>query len=138
MDSSTRAELVRAGNRAFNEGDYAKARELFTNADYKDGLIRIGDYYMYDRRLPLLAFGYYKRAGAKDKVADLHRRMIGAIGQLIGQDKLKEDSLKELGLKTSNLKAAPVNMKPDADGMISVPVSPILRDAALKILAGKK
>lgn len=101
MDSKLRAELIRQGNRAYNEGDYQKARDLFTKASYADGLIRIGDYYMYDKRLPLLAYGYYKRAGAKNKIEDLHRRMISAMASWLGEDKLTDESraaLKSAGL----------------------------------------
>ena len=49
-----RADLIRRGNAAFNAGDYPQARDLFTKAGYKDGLIRLDDYYMFERRLPLL------------------------------------------------------------------------------------
>ena len=133
MDSQLKAELIRKGNAAFNAGEYAKARELFTKAGYKAGLIRLGDYYMYDRRLPLLAYGYYKRAGAGEKVEDLHRRMIGAMGEWLGHDKLKEGTMRELYPSTP----APADTAPDEDGMIPVPVSPVLRDLALKILKKK-
>lgn len=128
MDSSQRAELVRQGNQAFNEGDYTKARDLFTRAAYKDGLIRLGDYYMYERRLPLLAYGYYRRAGAEAKIADLHRRMIGALGEWLGKDKLRPESVRSLGLGQR------AEVQVDASGMIPVSVAPELREAALRIL----
>ena len=130
MDSSVRADLIRKGNAACNEGNYAVAREHFTKADYASGLIRIGDHYMYERRLPLLAYGYYKRAGAKDKIEDLHRRMVGALGAWLGRDSLREDSSRLLFPST----AAPSASHRDTDGMIPVPVNPLLREAALKIL----
>ncbi len=133
MDSSTRAELIRQGNRAFNDGDYRKARELFTAANYKDGLVRIGDYYMYDRRLPLLAYGYYKKAGDQKKIADLHRRMIGALGEWIGHDKIRDESKAQLGMGQQSYDLAEFS-EPDADGMIRVPVANELREAALAIL----
>ncbi len=131
MDSSQRAEWIRQGNAAFNEGNYASARDFFTKAAYAAGLIRIGDYYMYERRLPLLAYGYYKRAGAREKVEDLHRRMVGALGTWIGADKLKESSAKLLFPSTP----APSESTPDREGMVVVPVNPLLREAALKILS---
>jgi TPR repeat protein len=131
MDSALRAELVRQGNQAFNAGDYAKARDLFTRAAYKDGLIRIGDYYMYERRLPLLAYGYYKRAGANAKVEDLHRRMIGALGEWIGRDKIRPEFFGSGGRKMEKIEV-------DAEGMIPVPVAPELKELALKLLAGKR
>jgi hypothetical protein len=137
MDSQTRAETIREGNRAFNDGDYPRARELFTRAQYSDGLVRIGDYYMYDRRLPLLAYGYYKKAGAQKKVDDLHRRMIGALGEWIGKDKIRAESRQKFGLaaSASDGKAPVVDYTAvDRDGMIAVPVAPQLRQMALSIL----
>ncbi|MDH5657652.1 MAG: hypothetical protein OEZ34_17185, partial [Spirochaetia bacterium] len=71
MDSRQRAELIRKGNEAFNSGDYPLAKKLFLQSQYKDGLIRLGDYYMYEKRLPLLAYGYYQKAGATSKIEDL-------------------------------------------------------------------
>lgn len=130
MDSNQKAELVRRGNAAFNEGNFSEARECFTKAGYSSGLIRIGDHYMYERRLPLLAYGYYKRAGATAKIEDLHRRMVGALGEWIGRDKLKQDSARLLVPATES----PLDATPDKDGMIRVPVNPLLREAALQIL----
>ena len=132
MDASTRAELIRRGNRAFNEEDYRTAREMFTKANYSDGLIRLGDYYMYDRRLPLLAYSYYKRAGDRGKIRDLKRRMISALGEWIGPDKIKEESLVELGLNRA--KAPSYETTVDSEGMIPVFVSPELKQLALEIL----
>jgi hypothetical protein len=131
MDQKTRIELIRQGNQAFNEGDYRKARDLFTKADYKDGLIRIGDYYMFEKRLPLLAYGYYKRAGAQHRVDDLQQRMVMAMRTWLGPDKMKEEGSESPGAPVSSL-------QPDEDGMVSVPVNPILKQAALRILEERK
>jgi len=131
LDSKTRAELVRKGNQAFNERDYPKARDFFTKAGYKDGLIRLGDYYMYERLLPLLAYGYYRRAGASSKIEDIQRRMVLALSEWLGKDKIKPDSLRQI-----ETGFAP-SMTVDSEGLVPVPVSPFLKDAALKIL-GKK
>lgn len=135
MDSKIRAELIRQGNQAFNEGDMRKARDLFTKAAYKGGLVRMGDYYMFEKRLPLLAYGYYKKAGAKEKIQDLHRRMILAIGEWVGRDKLKQESLESLGVVASARKEPSGGLQVDADGLVPVPVSPLLRNAAQKILS---
>lgn len=132
MDSSKRAELIREGNKSFNDGNYTQARQSYTKANYSAGLVRIGDHFMFDRRLPLLAYGYYKKANDTKKVKDLYRRMIGAIGTWIGQDKIKEESLTEFGMKPMKLPAKPH----DDDGMIPVFVGPELRETALKILQG--
>lgn len=130
-----KAELIRKGNEAFNKGDYHTARDLFSKAGYKSGLIRIGDHYMYDRSLPLLAYGYYKRAGATNKIEDLHRRMIGAMGEWLGRDKLKKESLQML--QKGNAPVRKPVITADADGMVSVPVSPDLKKMAEKILSEK-
>jgi hypothetical protein len=126
QSSRNRAELIRKGNEAFNNKDFKTARELFTKADYKDGLIRLGDYYMFERRLPLLAFGYYKRAGSEKRIEDIRRRMIGALMEWLGRDKFRPESLQMIEKKS--------NVKLDGEGMVVVPVSPALRDVALKII----
>jgi hypothetical protein len=130
MDSKLRAEIIRQGNEAYNNKDYKKAKECFYKTDYKDGLIRLGDYYMYERRLPLLAYSYYKKAGAIDKIQDIHKRMIYALGEWIGRDKIKEETLPGGAARV----AQSDSFQKDDDGMIPVQVSPALREAALKIL----
>lgn len=130
MDAKQRAELIRLGNQAFNAENYPEAKKYFIQADYKDGLIRLGDYYMYERRLPLLAYSYYKKAGETGKIEDLQRRMIGAIGEWIGKDKIKPESRAVLENKAASYST-------DQEGMVEVPVSSELRDMARKILAEK-
>ena len=44
-DSTTRAQLIRRGNEFFNSGKYNAAEKIFVTTDYKDGLVRLGDYY---------------------------------------------------------------------------------------------
>ncbi|EJO68291.1 hypothetical protein LEP1GSC132_4580 [Leptospira kirschneri str. 200803703] len=89
MDSKERAEAIREGNRAFNEGNIRKARDLFIKAEYKDGLIRLGDHFMYEKKMPLLAYGYYKKAGYQKRIDEIFQRMIWAFSQWIGADKFK-------------------------------------------------
>lgn len=140
MDSKERAEIIRQGNAAFNAKDYAKAKELFTTANYADGLVRLGDYYMFERRLPLLAYGYYRKANAKAKVDDIRRRMISAISVWLGKDKLKEESLSEISggpsprVGTLSPRSVPIPRSVPTDGMIPVPVSSELRALANKLL----
>ena len=129
LSKKDRAELIRKGNEAFNGGDYPLARKLFLQTTYKDGLIRLGDYYMYEKRLPLLAYGYYKKAGASSKIQDIQRRMVGALAEWIGRDKFKPGVFD---------KKAPSSISTDSEGMIPVKVSPLLKEAAQKILQGQK
>ena len=125
MDSKERAMLIREANTAFNDGDFPKARKLYLQTEYKDGLIRMGDYYMYERKLPVLAFGYYKKAGHTQKVEEIFQRMIWALGQWIGMDKIK------VVHKDKFIPAMPVT--PD-----DFRIHPILRNTALEILNRNK
>lgn len=120
MDSKERAALIREGNEAFNNEDYPKARQLFLKAEYKDGLIRLGDYYMYEKKLPMLAYGYYKKAGYQQKIDEIFQRMIFALSQWIGKDKFKPTS--------------PVAQDPKPLDPNDFQVHPILKNKALEIL----
>lgn len=123
MDSKERVALIREGNQAFNAGDIRKAREFFLKADYKDGLIRLGDFFMYDKKLPMLAFGYYKKAGRQDKVDEIFQRMIYALGEWLGRDKWK----------LPEGRPTPTTLNPE-----DFRVHPLLRKTALDILAKGK
>ncbi len=134
FENKQRVEWVRQGNQAFNLKDYHKAADFFIKAKYKDGLERLGDYYMYERHLPLLAFGYYKKAGVQKKIDDIYRRMVNAIGEWLGRDKIKSDFLKEdTFYSTYNKKIVRVN----SEGMLPISVDAKLRDQALSIISKK-
>ncbi len=49
VDPSTRAMLIRKGNEFFTGGNIKSAENIFVSVDYKDGLVRLGDYY-YDHK----------------------------------------------------------------------------------------
>ncbi|EQA36438.1 hypothetical protein LEP1GSC047_3077 [Leptospira inadai serovar Lyme str. 10] len=117
MDSKERMELIRVGNQAFNEGDIRKARECFLKTEYKDGLIRLGDYFMFEKKLPILAYGYYKKAGFQKRIDEIFQRMLWALSEWIGPDKFKPS---QSAAKT-----------PDPEDFT---VHPILRQTALDIL----
>ncbi|TGK17811.1 hypothetical protein [Leptospira stimsonii] len=128
MDSRERAETIREGNRAFNEGDIRKARDLFVKAEYKDGLIRLGDHFMYEKKMPLLAYGYYKKAGYQKRIDEIFQRMVWALSQWIGADKFKTTPNDPLQSKNSS------SSFPDAS---EFQIHPILRQTALDILKKK-
>lgn len=67
MDSKERAETIREGNRAFNEGNIRKARDLFIKAEYKDGLIRLGGHFMYEKKCPYSPTVIIKRQVIKNE-----------------------------------------------------------------------
>lgn len=135
MDSKERAHFIREGNTAFNAGDIRKARELFLKTDYKDGLIRLGDHFMYDRKLPMLAFGYYKKAGRQDKVDEIYQRMVYALSVWLGRDKWKTPSSANRSNEGQTI-ADPTSQSPlNPDDFR---VHPILKAKALEILSSKQ
>jgi len=146
MDSSTRAQLIRDANTAFNAGDIRKARELYLKTNYKDGLARMGDYFMYDRKLPMLAFGYYKKAGMQAKVDEIFQRMIFALSTWLGQDKFKPANVSSSKHNAPNIPSADSNkakIQPKSANNLEparpitpedFQVHPILRAKAIEIL----
>ncbi|MDZ4728307.1 MAG: hypothetical protein SH817_19290 [Leptospira sp.] len=136
MDIKLRAQLIREGNQAFNAGDIRKARELFMKTGYQDGLTRLGDHFMYDRKLPMLAFGYYKKAGRQDKVDEIFQRMIMALSEWLGKDKFKPTLTS--GTKANNNIAANEENPRKELNPDDFQVHPILKAKAIEILNSKK
>ncbi|TGN17338.1 hypothetical protein [Leptospira idonii] len=133
MEAKLRAQLIREGNQAFNAGDIRKAREIFLKTGYQDGLIRLGDHFMYDKRLPMLAFGYYKKAGRQDKVDEIFQRMVMALSEWLGKDKFKTSepmsAPKEAAAANEEEGSGAKELNPD-----DFRVHPILRAKAIEIL----
>lgn len=92
MDSRERAALIRKGNELFNQERIKEAIEIFVKTGYKDGLHRVGDYYFYDKKLPLIALKFYRMAGDKGKIDEIMMRMVYALGRWIGDDKIKDEN----------------------------------------------
>jgi len=67
--------LIRKGNELFNKGDIEKAAKIFVTTLYKDGLIRVGDYYYFDKKNPLKALNYYLEAKYEKMTNELIGRM---------------------------------------------------------------
>lgn len=59
VDSKTRAALIRKGNEFFNNRDIEASEKIFVVVDYKDGLIRLGDYYLENKNIYKAAEMYY-------------------------------------------------------------------------------
>lgn len=79
MDEKTRVELIRRANEHFNNGEIEKAAAIFEKTNYKDGLTRVGDYYFFDKKQPLLALKYYRLSGRSDMVQNIYERMVYAL-----------------------------------------------------------
>ena len=67
--------LIRKGNELFNKGDINKAAKIFVTTAYKDGLIRIGDYYYFDRKDPIKALHYYMEANYKKRIEKVSEKI---------------------------------------------------------------
>lgn len=70
ISEKERAELIRKGNRFFNEGNVEKASKIFDTVHYVDGLIRVGDYY-YGKKEVVNSLIYYKKANYKKRIEQL-------------------------------------------------------------------
>ena len=90
LDPKTRNALIRRGNQAFNEGNIELAAKIFRALNYKDGLIRIGDYYYYQKKQPLIAYGYYKKANHTPMLIKLMDAFVFAIKCWLWSDEEKE------------------------------------------------
>ena len=85
MDEKQRIELIRLGNRLFNDGNIEEATKIFVKAEYRDGITRIADYHFYEKKQPLVALKYYKMVKRNDKVSEIFERMVFALGRLLGK-----------------------------------------------------
>jgi hypothetical protein len=123
MDEKERIALIRKGNEFFNKGEIENACKIFINTDYKDGLIRIGDYYFYEKKQPLTALDFYKKANMTAKVNEIYERMMYALNKWIveDKDKNKNDEKKNFTEET-----------------VQVNFSPKLKEAAEEILSKNK
>jgi len=78
--------LIRKGNELFNKGDIVGAAKIFATTAYKDGLIRVGDYYYFDRANPIKAFHYYLEAQYEKRIRELSERIAEIIKKWLRDD----------------------------------------------------
>lgn len=67
LDNNKKLLLIRKGNELFNKGNIDLAAKIFLTTNYKDGLIRIGDYYLFEKRDVAKALKFYKLSGYKKR-----------------------------------------------------------------------
>ena len=87
MDEKERVALIRRGNELFNGGKIDEAEKIFIATSYRDGLTRIGDYYYFDKKLPLNAVKYYQLASRKDRMDEIFARMVWALSNWMSDEK---------------------------------------------------
>jgi len=85
-----RLVLIRKGNELFNSGQIEKAARIFVATAYKDGLIRVGDYYYFDMKNPLKALHYYMEAQYKKRIRELAERMAVVVKRWMTEDQRAE------------------------------------------------
>lgn len=61
VEPNRKVKLNRKGNELFNQGEFEAARRIFQTTGYSDGLIRVGDRYLSDRK-PIDALKMYRLA----------------------------------------------------------------------------
>ena len=88
-----RLQLIRKGNEVFNNGDIEKAAKIYITTAYKDGLIRVGDYYYFDKKDVLKALHYYFEAKYEKRINEVSERIALVIKKWLS-DKPKEHSTK--------------------------------------------
>jgi hypothetical protein len=86
IGSDSKVRLNRRGNELFNKGDIEAARRIFQTTGYSDGLIRVGDRYLSQKR-PLDALKMYRLARDERKSEALI-----ATAALVVQTMLKENA----------------------------------------------
>jgi len=85
VELDRKAKLNRRGNELFNGGDIETARRIFQTTGYSDGLIRVGDRYMQDRR-PVDALKMYWLARDERKIEALVGDMAVVIQKLLREE----------------------------------------------------
>jgi hypothetical protein len=85
-----RIVLIRKGNDFFNKGDVDKASKIFITTAYKDGLIRVGDYYYFEKKDPFKALHFYLEAKYEKRIRELTERMAAVLKKWIREDKDKK------------------------------------------------
>jgi len=119
MDKEEKVALVRKGNEFFNKGDLKEAIKFFVKAGYRDGIMRVADYYYYDKRQPLVALKFYRMINRQDRIDEIHARMMFALGQW---------------LKPSSGKESDYERDKNSDGEIDVKIHPKLKMLAEEII----
>jgi len=79
--------LIRKGNELFNGGEIEKAARIFAATAYKDGLIRVGDYFYFDKKNPLKALEYYREAKFEKRIKELSERIVMILKKWLSEDR---------------------------------------------------
>ena len=90
VDAKTRAQLIRKGNEFFNARNIEASERIFVIVDYKDGLIRLGDYYLENKNIYKACEMYYMSENSSVIETFLEKYHLQYIRKLnIGEDIIK-------------------------------------------------
>lgn len=90
IDSSTRVQLIRKGNEFFQNKDIESAKKIFIAVDYKDGLVRLGDYYLKSNDLYKSAEMYFMSEN-KSKINAFSKKCAAIIERYLNEDNKKSE-----------------------------------------------
>lgn len=96
MDDEERIKLIRRGNELFNEGDIVNALKIFLATDYKDGIIRVADYFYYDKKELVKGIKLYKKAGHKKIVDEFAEKAAAVVRLYMEEDRRQEEERKKI------------------------------------------
>jgi len=82
--------LIRKGNEFFNNGNIEKAAKIFVTTAYKDGLIRVGDYYYFDEKNPIKALYFYLEADYRKRIDEVTERMAQVLKKWLNENNNKK------------------------------------------------
>lgn len=97
IDQKKRTDLIRKGNELFNQGRLKEAIQIFATTNYRDGLARVGDHFLYERKEPVNALTFYKKAGHKKGIDYVIGNIVTTIRVIMRADKFTEDWNEYLG-----------------------------------------
>ncbi|MBN1797439.1 MAG: hypothetical protein JW822_02610 [Spirochaetales bacterium] len=86
LSEEDRIALIRKGNGYFNQGKYDIAKKIFLTAHYPDGLVRLGDYYLTEKK-PLEAFRMFWLAKYPRQVDRMVEKMAAIIKKWIKEER---------------------------------------------------
>ncbi len=95
VDSKNRVLLIRKGNEYFTNGNIDAAEKIFVIVDYKDGLVRLGDYYLEHNNLYKAAEMYFMSENPS-KINSFCKRSAEVIRRLMREDNFSEKVINNL------------------------------------------
>ena len=90
-----RVALIRRGNELFNQGDIKNALKIYLATNYIDGIIRVGDYYYFDKNDKVTGVKLYKKAGHQKVIDDFAEKAAATIKLWLEEDKKAEAVIPE-------------------------------------------